>query len=200
MKFSMMRSLLRGNLLRSFNSRAAEVEIETDNAFQTSLQDLSLQLFPKHQPLQIQKRYMRQNIFKPRTMRIRSFIDQMIHLNDSLEQFPPDFGREQVLPEDELAECILKAMPPKRQCFLLTNGFDTLDDDLDKLTEILELQEAAKDAFGKGNQNNNAVEANYSQKRGNSDGTKWGRNLVVKDNQGNKKNLKSTNPSEKKGK
>ena len=48
MKFSMMRSLLRGDLLRSFNSRAAEVEIETENAFLTCLQDLSLQVFPKH--------------------------------------------------------------------------------------------------------------------------------------------------------
>ena len=107
-------------------------------------------------------------------MRVRSFIDRMIQLNDSLEQFPPDFGREQVLPEDELAESILKAMPPKWQCILLTNGFDTLDNDLDELTKMLKLQEAAKDAFGKGNQKDNAAEANRSQKRGNSNGPKHG--------------------------
>ena len=159
------------------------------------MQELSSQVFPKHRPLTVQMRYMRQNIKKPRTMRVRAFIEWMLQLNNCLEHFPPDFEREQVLPEEEVLDCILNAMPPKWQQTLLTNGYDTIDSSLDDLSKMLKLQEAAKDAFGHG-QKENAADANRSQQRGKSNNPKWGCNPVVDNNRSNKKK-KHTNSNEK---
>jgi hypothetical protein len=67
-RFNLTRSSLKGEALCTFNDKAAEQESETKDSHIKCLRAVTEQVFPKDNPLQKQKTYMRNHVF--------------LHLND----------------------------------------------------------------------------------------------------------------------
>lgn len=107
-KVGMIKQMLAGEALRTFKL-AMTGKAETIANADAALKDVTELVFPK-KAMTRQKRYLRYEIRKDREWTVRQFSNRMIELNDYLEFFPNGTAASKMA-EDEMKECVIKAMP-----------------------------------------------------------------------------------------
>jgi hypothetical protein len=67
-----------------------------------------------HKVLEKQKRFMRRQCHKPKDMKTRVFVNHLVRINwQEIVHLPPRFDATQCLPEDELIDIVVNALPRK---------------------------------------------------------------------------------------
>ena len=147
-KLNMARNLLAGEALRVFNNKAEGInDPVTEDDVETILQELFKHFFPQ-KALARQKRYMRRNLRKPRSMKIREFVERITEMNEHLMHFPPA-NKTNKLPPDEILEIVEFAAPNNWQRELHVQGLDFLSEHhtLHDLVEFFERLETAEEIY-----------------------------------------------------
>ena len=136
-RFNLTRSSLKGEALRIFNDKAAEQEEETKDSHIKCLRAITEQVFPKDNPLQKQKTYMRNHVFLHlNDKQISEFRARWKEINNWLDEFPP-FGSNQHFPDDQIKEILYSIIPKRWQSYLHRDKFDmttaSVDDFFDRM-------------------------------------------------------------------
>jgi hypothetical protein len=137
----MIRQLLVDEPLREFEKKLTEFTTETNAHSDQALDAVALQIFPNNAYAK-QKKYLRQGMWKPRTMTIRNTYTRVCELNVQLLSYPNQTG---VLPEDELKSAFINILTPDWQQEFLKNGineYSTNWEDILSKAEALETAEA----------------------------------------------------------
>jgi hypothetical protein len=88
--FNLTRSSLKGEVLCTFNDKAAEQESKTKDSDIKCLRAIMEQVFPKDNPLQKQKTYMRNHVFLHlNDKQVSEFCARWKEINNWLDEFPP---------------------------------------------------------------------------------------------------------------
>jgi hypothetical protein len=117
-RFNLTRSSLKGDALRIFNDKAAEQEKETKDSHIKCLCAIMEQVFPKDNPLQKQKTYMRNHVFLHlNDNQVSEFCTQWKEINNWLDEFPP-FEPNQHFPDDQVKEILYSIIPKRWQSYL----------------------------------------------------------------------------------
>ena len=192
-KFAMTKRLLEGDPLIQFENAIALHGEETDEHFQQVMRDLILYVFPR-KALRIQKRYMRRQMRKPQSMKVRDFVARVQEINNCLSQFPP-FGDAQTLPEDEILDILESAVPNSWQREFVKTGYDPMENDVKEFidrSERLELTEQLDPKSKVNNNNSNNSNKNNKKKKGNGQGTRSNHHRSEGNNQGSQWSAKSS--------
>ena len=144
-KYAMIRRLLMGDVLSTFNAKARVLTTETNANLKICLNAVTETVFPK-KAMQTQKRYMRRMLRKPIDLKIRDYFARYEELNDYLESFPP-FGPNQRLPNDEVMEHAEFAIPNSWQKQMVLQGFNVADHTMDEFIEFCERLEFGESIF-----------------------------------------------------
>jgi hypothetical protein len=101
--FNLTRSSLKGDALCIFNDKAAEQEEETKDSHIKCLCAITEQVFPKDNPIQKQKTYMRNHVFLHlNDKQVSEFCTRWTkEINNWLDEFPP-FQPNQHFPDDQV--------------------------------------------------------------------------------------------------
>ena len=104
--------LLTDDMKPTLNQAALDIGIRTVDNFNKVLAEMAKYAFPAYTFCK-QKRYLRRNLVKPRSMNRHSFISRLQELNAYLTDFPSDTEcQESVpLPADEIMDIIYHSMP-----------------------------------------------------------------------------------------
>ena len=146
-KFSLVRTLLRGDALATWMNKASALHRnpdpahanedlpETNDNYETCWKVLAYHVLPTR-ALQRQRRYIRRHLRKPQSMNFRVFTARVLELNGYMAFFPNGqlnehgvplgFGVEQSLPADELLDILEFALPNTWQKLLIEHGIDLL--------------------------------------------------------------------------
>jgi hypothetical protein len=123
-RFNLTRSSLKGEALCTFNDKAAEQESETKDSHIKCLRAIMEQVFPKDNPLQKQKTYMRNHVFLHlNDKQVSEFRARWKEINNWLDEFPP-FGSNQHFPDDQIKEILYSIIPKRWQSYLHRDKFD----------------------------------------------------------------------------
>ena len=95
---------------------------------------LITKIFPT-KALNKQKSYMHRQLRKPMDMKVRPYIERVQLLNTYLKEFPP-FNSNQALPDDAVVEIAYHGLPRSWKDFLLMQGFDEQEGNIDNLLDI----------------------------------------------------------------
>ena len=109
------------------------------------MKDLIYHIFPT-KAIQIQKRYLRRELYKPCGTNIRYFIYHICDMVEYLKKFPP-FGAGQLLPEDDILELVEFSLPKECQKELTIQGFDSVTQSLVELVEFCERLKTTEEIF-----------------------------------------------------
>ena len=164
-RFSIMRRLLQGAALATFNNKVEEYEEESEGVFVSGLMAVRNAAFPKR-AVSKQKRYMRRHMHKGISCSFKNFLNRVQEMNGYFREMPPNVpvedGQEEVppegMPDDDLMDILEFACPAEWQRQMRLQDFDTsqktfadlLDfcENLEELEE-LEQQNASKKKNGK---------------------------------------------------
>ena len=135
-KYTLTRRLLDGDALTAFNLKAEEFPSETNNNFLLVVEALTEHVFPI-KALQIQKRYMRRFLRKPRDMKTREYVSRVCEINEMLVHFP-GADQESKLPQDELLDLLEFGMPATWQKAMILQDFDPLDHSIAEFVSFCE--------------------------------------------------------------
>ena len=89
--------MLTGDAKAILNQATLDIDIHTVDNFNKALLEMTKHTFPAY-VLREQKRYLRRNLVKPRSIELRSFISKLQELNAYLEEFPPDTEGQETAP------------------------------------------------------------------------------------------------------
>ena len=116
--FNLTRSSLKGEALCIFNDKAAEQEKETKDTHIKCLRAITEHVFPKDNPLQKQKTYMRNHVFLHlNDKQVSKFCARWIKINNWLNKFLP-FKSNQHFPDDQVKEILYSIIPKCWQSYL----------------------------------------------------------------------------------
>jgi hypothetical protein len=116
--FNLTRSSLKGDALHIFNDKAAEQEKETKDSHIKCLRAIMEQVFPKVNPLQKQKTYMRNHVFLHlNDKQVSEFCARWKEINNCLDKFPP-FQPNQHFLDDQVKEILYSIIPKCWQSYL----------------------------------------------------------------------------------
>jgi len=167
-KFSMARQVLQGSALESFNKAATELGAETNANYELSLEAVTREVFPQR-ALQVQRRYMRRFMRKPRDMKIREYINRVVQINMWLDQFPGAGAGNGRMGEDELLDILEFAIPMAWQKEMAKQGFVPMDESITAFTEFCERLEFTEDNYQEvrsTKDSNNGTKSNAGSKNG----------------------------------
>jgi hypothetical protein len=141
----MARRLLDGDALAAFDRAAAQLEEESAENFQVSLNALAAHIFPQR-ALRTQKRYMRRFMRKKPDISIRTYVARVNEINAMLDEFPPHFAN-QALPEDEILDILEFGIPATWQKIMTVQGFDPQAHTIQEFVEFCERLEFTEDTY-----------------------------------------------------
>jgi hypothetical protein len=137
-KYTMMRTLLKGDALSFFNQKATEVGNETVVNFEKMVKHMTYHIIPRR-AVMYQQRYMLGGLRKPENMTTRKFCNRLTELNTYLALFPNDrfdaegvpagFSEDQKIPEHLLVNVIYFSLPKTWLTTMTTHGFDYVERD-----------------------------------------------------------------------
>jgi hypothetical protein len=137
-KYTMMRTLLKGDALSFFNQKAIEVGNETVVNFEKMIKHMTYHIIPRR-AVMYQQRYMLGGLRKPENMTTRKFCNRLTELNTYLALFPNDrfdeegvpsgFSEDQKIPEHLLVNVIYFSLPKTWLTTMTTHGFDYVERD-----------------------------------------------------------------------
>ncbi len=107
--YAMTRRILEGAALTKFEDSVLNRGTETLNHFTLVLEEMSNYVFPRR-VLQMQKRFMRRYMRKPRKLKMREFVARVEELNHDLRYFPVFVAGARLL-EDELLDIYENGVP-----------------------------------------------------------------------------------------
>ena len=136
-KVAFMRTVLKGDALSHFNQYFLTAGNENGDTFEASIRSLITHIFPLR-ALRIQKRYMRCYMRKPRDMKMRTYRNRVIELNNYLAKFPSNFNDAQKIEEEELVDILEFGTPNKWQFEMVRMGFDSATSTSQELVEFCE--------------------------------------------------------------
>jgi hypothetical protein len=171
--YAMTRRILEGAALAKFEDSVLDRGTETLDHFTLVLEDMSNYVFPRR-ALQMQKRFMRRYMRKPRKLKMREFMARVEELNHDLRYFPVFVPGARLL-EDELLDIYENGVPNSWQKQFLLQGFDPIEHTKQEFLEFCERLEATEDIFV---ENPNASKRKASTK--NTYKSREGRNPVNK--------------------
>ena len=91
--------------------------------YELAMKDLIYHFFPP-KSLQLQKRYLSRDMYKPRYTKIRDFIWYIDEMVEYLEKFPP-FGAGQRLQDKNILDRVEFSLPKRWQKERIIQGLDT---------------------------------------------------------------------------
>ena len=136
-KVAFMRTVLKGDALSHFSQYFLTAESENNDTFEASICSLITHIFPLR-ALRIQKRYMRWYMRNPRDMKMRTYCNRVIELNNYLARFPSNFNDAQKIDEEELVDILEFGTPNKWQYKMVCMGFDSATSTSQELVEFCE--------------------------------------------------------------
>ena len=170
--YAMARRVLEGDALAAFETAATQHGNETVANFNLCLKDLTSHIFPRR-ALQMQKRYMRRFMRKPKSMTIRAYVSRVNELNLYLPLFPP-FANGQGMANDELLELLEFAVPNKWQKQFTLQGFNPSEQTPQAFVEFCERLETTEDIYTSTHVADNGTRSKGNLKSPNPDsGSKW---------------------------
>jgi hypothetical protein len=143
--YAMKRRILEGASLAKFEDSTATRGTETLEHFTQVLEDMGAYVFPRR-ALQMEKRYMRRYMRKPRALKMREYMARVEELNHDLRYFPTFMPGARLL-EDELLDIYEYGVPATWQKRFLLQGFDPLEHSKQEFLEFCERLEATEDIF-----------------------------------------------------
>jgi hypothetical protein len=139
-RFNLTRSSLKGDALHIFNDKAAEQEKETKDSHIKCLRAIMEQVFPKDNPLQKQKTYMRNHVFLHlNDKQVSEFCARWKEINNCLDEFPP-FQPNQHFLDDQVKEILYSIIPKCWQSYLhREDKFNMTKASVDDFFDLMEL-------------------------------------------------------------
>jgi hypothetical protein len=141
----MTRRILEGASLAKFEDSTVTRGTETLEHFTQVLEDMGAYVFPRR-VLQMEKRYMRRYMRKPRKLKMREYMARVEELNHDLRYFPT-YAPGTRLHEDELLDIYEYGVPANWQKRFLLQGFDPLEHTKQEFLEFWERLEATEEIF-----------------------------------------------------
>jgi hypothetical protein len=141
--YAMTRRILEGASLAKFEDSTLTRGTETLEHFTQVLEDMGAYVFPRR-ALQMEKRYMRRYMRKPRKLKMREYMARVEELNNDLRYFPT-FVPGATLHQDELLDIYEYGIPARWQSRFLLHGFDPLEHTKQEFLEFCERLEATED-------------------------------------------------------
>ncbi len=133
----MVRQLLSDEPLKEFERLLATFATETVANCNLALDAVAVQIFPNNAHAK-QKKHLRQGMWKPRALTIRSACRRVCELNDQLSSYPNQAG---ALPVDELKSAFIDLCLPEWQQELLKNDINEFGSAWDELLSQAEAQD-----------------------------------------------------------
>ena len=145
-RFIMARRLLKGDALATFNAAAEKQTSETVDSFEACMKELTAHVFPA-QAAQMQKRWMRRYMRKPKEVCAREHINRVKEINEYLTQFPdPREGvASEKIGEDELKDILDFGNPRSWQKQMILQGFDPIEKSMKEFTDFCERLERTQE-------------------------------------------------------
>jgi hypothetical protein len=143
--YAMTRRILEGAALAKFDESSVTRGTETLEHFVQVINDMGNYVFPRR-ALQMEKRYMRRYMRKPRRLKMREYMARVEELNNDLRYFPLYVNGSRLL-EDELLDIYEYGVPATWQKRFLLQGFDPLEHSKQEFLEFCERLEATEDIF-----------------------------------------------------
>jgi hypothetical protein len=151
-KVAFMRTVLKGDALSHFSQYFVTAGNENAETFEEGVKSLITHIFPVR-ALRIQKRYMRRYMRKPRDMKMRTYRNRVVELNNYLARFPSDFNDAQKIDDEEIVDILEFGTPNKWQYEMVRMGFDSATATSQQLVEFCERLEFTEEVSLGHNQN-----------------------------------------------
>jgi hypothetical protein len=167
--FATTRRMLEGDALATFNSAITQDNNETVHQFARCMNALKRYIFPKR-ALQVQKRWMRRYLRKPKDKTIREFVARVREINSWFSTYPVldgEVNMPQGLNEDEILDLLENGIPNSWKKEMLKQGFDITEKSIQEFVEFcerLEICEATNPVITKRNDNNHPDTAQKAKK------------------------------------
>lgn len=144
-KFALARRVLIGDALATFEASAVDKN-ETNDTFGECMDALTAHIFPAR-ALQLQKRFMRRYLRKPKETSIREHVARAVEINGYLPFFPqPRAGVEPTkLDEDELLDILEFGCPSAWQKQMLLQNFDPMEHSMVEFVQFCERVELTEE-------------------------------------------------------
>ena len=135
--YAMARQVLQGDALAAFDKAATNYATETVANFKEVLKQVTLHVFPQR-ALQLQKRYMRRNMRKPKSMTVRAYGNRVVQMRNQLDLYPGGNESGDTLPEDELLDILEHGIPVTWQKEMSRQGFVPIEKTVTEFIEFCE--------------------------------------------------------------
>lgn len=168
-KFALARRVLIGDALATFEASAIGRN-ETNDSFTACMNELTAHIFPAR-ALQLQKRFMRRYLRKPKDTSIRKHVARAVELNGYLPFFPePRAGVAPTkLDDDELLDILEFGCPNAWQKQMLLQNFDPMEHSIQEFVQFCErvelTEEPLQEPTEKKNKKKRRAESGNGKKR-----------------------------------
>lgn len=185
-RYSMTRTLLKGDPLTFFNQKATEIGNETVANYEKVLKFLTYHIVSRR-AVRFQQRYMLHSMRKPDNMSMLKFVTRVTQMNEYLSQLPNDrfdddgipagFNHDQKIPDAMLLDAIFFGLPVSWQKEMTRQGFEYLDKPDPKgelvqfCTERIEVLEKEQPLAKKARANAKSVAKNKTAPKAQTDGS-----------------------------
>ena len=138
-KYAIVRRVLTGNALATFNAAADQHGNVTNENYRLCMADVTKHVFPA-KALQTQKRFMRRYLRKPNDKTIREHAARVVEMNNWLTEFPPirDNQPATKLSDDALLEVLEFGCPNSWQKQMVLQDFDPMEHTVQEFTRFCE--------------------------------------------------------------
>jgi len=148
-KFSMAERLLHGDALSVFEQSAANKDRNDEEEFDKCIKELANHVFPKN-ALALQKSWFRRSkcARKSNDILTRRWVARLQEINMMLEEFPPDYSKEQMLRPEDTMEVLEYGIPNKWKAEMIKAGFVPASHTSTEFVEFCERQESSEQMLG----------------------------------------------------
>ena len=147
--YAVAKTLLKGDALTVFELAETTHGNQTTTNFEVCLDDVAAHVFPEKAG-QTQKRYMRRNLRYTRDTTVKEWVARVSELNGYLKDFPATNGNPtQPLDKDELLDILEYGVPASWCREFTVQGFDPVDQGLQKFVEFCTHLESCEPSEGK---------------------------------------------------
>ena len=164
-QYKKVRMLLQGEALTAFEAHVTTAvnHAETVNSLKEALGAVTDSVFPK-KLAQVQKRFLRRFLRKPKEMPIKKFAARVTEINSCLKYFPKENGNApSSLPVDEVVDMLEFGCPPSWQKEMILQDFDTTTATVKQFVDFCERLELVE--VFEGRTKSNKREASEERKR-----------------------------------
>ena len=150
-QYKKTRMLLQGEALTAFEAHVSTTagHSESVNSLKEALGAVTNSVFPK-KAAQVQKRFLRRFLRKPKEMPIKKFAARVTEINSYLKYFPKENGNvPSSLPTDEVVDMLEFGCPPSWQKEMILQDFDTTTATVKELVDFCERLELVEELDGR---------------------------------------------------